>query len=187
MSSTNSCAYKPKKILTQLKAEKCKVGTYYHPTEFTFRSGACPKGSSLKKGYYRNEYIKKDGTLVAKTYVDPTCIKNKGLPGKTIEGHKPIIIKNKNMLHRHGYSTKNNSKKRFDALINSAKNETYKSTVLQLSALKTLTKRTDPEHSHIYDEDMKKLKEWRKLNPDLYKKSNNNSGKINNSKNIKNK
>jgi hypothetical protein len=167
--SDKACIYKPKKILTQSQAEKCEIGTYYHPTEFTFRSGACPKGSSLKRGYYRNEYSKKDGTHLKRTYVDPTCIKNKGLPGKTLNDHKPILIKNKELLHKHGYSTKNNSKKRFDALLNSAKNETYKSTVLHLSALRTLTKRSDPVHSQIYDEDMKRLKEWRKLNPDLYK------------------
>jgi len=169
MSNKSSCVYKPKKILTQIQAEKCDIGSYYHPTEFTFRSGACPKESSLKKGYYRNSYTKKNGTVVKGTYVDPVCVENKGLPGKTIENHKPIIIKNKNMLHKHGYSTKNNSKKRLQSLLNAAKNESYKSTVLHLSALKTLTKRSDPEHSRIYDEDMKQLKIWRKLNPELYK------------------
>ena len=91
------------------------------------------------------------------------------MPGKTIEGHKPIVIKNKDMLHKHGYSSKDNSKKRFNALLDAAKDETYKSTVLHLSALKTLTKRSDPLHSQIYDKDMKKLREWRKLNPTLYK------------------
>jgi hypothetical protein len=184
--SNKTCVYKPKKILTQIQAEKCDIGTYYHPTEFTFRSGACPKGSSLKKGYYRNTYTRKDGTVVNGTYVDPVCIENKGLPGKTIEGHKQIVIKNKDMLHKHGYSSKDNSKKRFNALLDTAKNETYKSTVLHLSALKTLTKRSDLLHSQIYDEDMKKLREWRKLNPTLYKTPRKNE-KLNNKNNISKK
>jgi hypothetical protein len=41
--------YKSKVVLTEKQATKEPVGSYYHPTEKTFRSGACPVGMTLKK------------------------------------------------------------------------------------------------------------------------------------------
>ena len=63
-SKSNKCPITPRKILTERQATKEKVGTFYHPTTKTFRSGACPIGSELKKGYKRKPYNKKNGTHV---------------------------------------------------------------------------------------------------------------------------
>ena len=47
----------------------------------------------------------------------------------------------------------------------------YTSVIRRLINLRTLTKNSDKIHSKIYNEDIQKLRLWRKKNPDLYKKS----------------
>ena len=39
------------KVLTPKKAMKEKVGSFYHPTEKTYRTVLCPEGEILKKSY----------------------------------------------------------------------------------------------------------------------------------------
>jgi len=48
---------KKKKILTEQQAKKQPIGSFYHPTKKTIRTGACPIGFDLKKGYERKAYI----------------------------------------------------------------------------------------------------------------------------------
>ena len=162
------CPY-PAKAVRQKTAEKKPVGTFYHPTEKTYRDGKCSCGYISKKGYKRHAYDKKDGTHVKHTYVRRTCIPNKGTPGKVLDAFKPIHLEEKNSLKPYNYKTSNNADTRFNKLLAAAKELSYRTVVLRLSQLRTLTKSTDPEHSAIYDEDMKRLKEWRKENPYLYK------------------
>ena len=175
--------YQPKhlndhtKILTEKQAKKKPVGTFYHPTEETYRTGACPEGFELRKGYERKAYTKKDGTLINKTYVGPTCIKDKGLPGKRIEEFKPIKLNKKTSLEPYGYNTKLNGDSRFNSLLKAVSELSYATVVHRLNAINNLIKRIDPVHSKIYEEDLRRLKEWRLENPDLYKK--NNMNKIN--------
>jgi len=166
----NSCPYKSAKVLTEKQAKKEPVGSFYHPTEETYRSGACPIGKSLKKGYQRKMYIKKDGTKIASAYVDPICIPNKGLPGKTIKEHKIVKLSKKDELKPYGYSTHLNIDKRFESLLKAIEDLSYKTVVLRLSVLRTYHRNDiDKKYWNIYNEDMKKLKEWRDKNPDLYK------------------
>ena len=73
-----------KEILTEKQALEKPIGSYYHPSENTWRSGACPEGEILKKGYKRKSYKTKTGKIVPEKYIDPICIKDKGSKGKTM-------------------------------------------------------------------------------------------------------
>ena len=189
MSNTNF-PYKPKVVLTEKQASKEPVGSFYHPTEKTFRSGACPIGMTLKKGYHRKEYIKMNGTVIENTNVDPVCVKNKGLPGKVLKEYKVIKITNKEDFKPYGYSTSNNSNSRFKSLLEACKVLSYGTVVRKLNALKIYLKNRTDEKSlrlyNIFSEDIKMLQAWRIKNPDLYKKKmnkkNNNLMKNNNKK-----
>jgi hypothetical protein len=161
------------KILTEKQAAKKPIGSFYHPTEHTYRSGACPEGYNLKKGYKREAYNKKDGTHVQETYVDPICVKNKGLPGKLMSHYKPIHLNKKGSLEPFGYSTSLSADKRFECLLNAMKILSYRTVILRINALHTLTKKSDSKHAEIYKEDFNRLRQWRKENPDLYKNKNN--------------
>ena len=83
-----------KEILTEKQALKKPIGSYYHPDENTWRSGACPKGEILKKGYKRKSYVTKTGKVIPETYVNSICVKDKGKAGKKIKNklinNKPI-------------------------------------------------------------------------------------------------
>ena len=170
---SNSCPYNPRKVLTEKQAKKEKVGSFYHPTDKTFRTGACPEGYNLKKGYHRKSYIKKDGTIVKNTNVDPICIKNRGLPGKLLKEYKKIEISEKNSFKPFNYNTKDNSNKRHKSLLKASKELSYGTVVRKLTALRTYRKDATSEAEkkmyNIFDEDIKKLKIWREKNPDLYK------------------
>ena len=78
---------KRKKILTKKQALEKKVGSYYHPKKDKWRSGACPLGKELKKGYYKKSYKTKKGSTVKSTYVDPVCVKVKGMKGKNVKNN----------------------------------------------------------------------------------------------------
>jgi hypothetical protein len=175
MTQNNSCPYNPK-VVRQKTAKKEPIGSFYHPTEKTYRDGKCPCGFVSKKGYQRHAYDKKDGTHVKHTYVHRTCIPNKGTPGKVLDKFKPFHLEEKNSLKPYNYKTTNNGDTRFKKLLSACKELSYRTVVLRLSQLRTLTKMSDPKHSAIYDEDMKRLKEWRIENPNLYKPVNGNEG-----------
>jgi hypothetical protein len=171
------CNYKPRKILTSKQAEKKPVGSFYHPTNKTVRSGACPVGFELRKGYERKPY-KKGSKLIKSTYVEPVCVKDKGLPGKLLPEYKTISLDQSHVLSKYGYSTKLDNNERHETLLEASKDLTYKSVITRLVALRTLTKKTDPEHSNIYNTNIKKLQEWRTKNPELYKKKGNVSNSL---------
>ena len=168
-----------KGIKRQKTAKKDNVGTYYHPTEKTYRDGKCPEGMVTKRGYYRHAYDKKDGKHVKHTYVHESCVPNKGIPGKIFDNMKPIHLDEKNSFKSYNYKTSNDPEIRFKKLLKAAEDLSYRSVVLRLSQLKTLTKDSNHEHSLIYDEDIMKLREWRKKNPNVYKNKKVNSKEIN--------
>ena len=169
----NSCPYVPRKVLTEKQAKKQPVGSFYHPTEKTYRSGACPIGYNLRKGYHKKGYIKKDGKIVKNTNVDPICIKNKGSPGKLLSEFKTIVINEKNSFKPYGYSTSNNSNSRFKSLLEAVKVLSYKTVLRKLVALRTYHKNSNNEVNiklfNIFDIDIHMLQKWRYENPDLYK------------------
>merc|ERR1712065_9224 len=80
-----------KKLKTQKQALKEPLGTYYHPTKNTYRTGICEIGKVLRKGYTKKVKNKN-------IYVDPVCIKNKGKPGILInKKNKSKVKENKKM------------------------------------------------------------------------------------------
>lgn len=171
---SNSCPYKPRKVLTEKQAKKQPVGSFYHPTETTFRSGACPEGFDLRKGYQKKSYERKDGIRIKGTYVDPICVKNKGLPGKLTREASTIHMDEEHSYKPLGYKTTNNSKTRHNLLLDSVKELSYATVLRKLSALKLFHSKENntknQELSKIIGTDIDMLKEWRKENPDLYKK-----------------
>ena len=136
--------------------EGCKVPT------------SCPKGEILREGYIRNRYVKNGKKLsVKKTLVAPGCIKNRGSPGK---GPKLIVLNDKeHLLSDFGYYNVKDltEKQRHSRLRKLLKHVTekhdevkaYNYLIRALTARSTLTKKTSPESSGIFEAD----KEWAML------------------------
>jgi hypothetical protein len=61
----------------------------------------CPPGQILKSGYNRKPYTRLDGTTVRGSFVQPTCIEDRGKPGK---GPKLIPVGGDVHLSQYGYS-----------------------------------------------------------------------------------
>ena len=164
--SEKNYPYKSKVVLTEKQASKEPVGSYYHPTEKTFRSGACPVGMTLKKGYHRKGYMKMNGTVINNTNVDPVCVKNKGLPGK-------LLKKDKEDFKEFGYLTTDNNNTRFKSLLEACKVLSYGNVIRKLNSLKKRSSKKDDNKSiklyNIYSSDILILQKWRLKNPDLYK------------------
>jgi hypothetical protein len=154
-----------KKVVRQKTAEKEPVGSFYHPTEKTFRNGKCPVDYVSKKGYKRHSYEKKDGTHVKHTYVHQTCVPNKGTPGKVLNKYKKIHLEKKSSLEHYKYKTSYTPETRIKKLKDASKEMGTKIVLDRLLDLMILTKKSDPTHSLIYEEDMKRLKKWLDKNP----------------------
>ena len=158
-----------KKVLTPKQAMKKRVGSYYHPTQGTYHTGVCKKGYELRESYVKKGYTRKNGVYINKTTVSASCVKNKGKPGKTANQYKVIPKLNpKNSLKEFDYSTNNNANKRFESLMKAIKKMSYRTVVLRLSAIRTLSKSNEAKYK-IFNNDIKKLQDWRKKNPNLYK------------------
>jgi hypothetical protein len=148
------------KILTPKQAEKKRIGSFYHPTKETYRTGVCPKGEILK-----NSYTKKNGTKV-----DQSCIKNSGLPGKVFDKYKVIKLKKTGVLKEFGYTTKLSAKERLNSLLKAVKALNYREVALRISALRTLHKNDENQkYYNIFNKDLEGLKKWRVAHPNLYK------------------
>lgn len=167
--------YKPQKVLTEKQALKEPVGSFYHPTEKTIRTGICPKGFIEKNHYHRHSYQKKNGKHINETNVGTYCARNKGMPGKILPEFKVLPKLEKNALKKYGYSTTLNAEARHKSLLNAAKNLTYSSVTRRLVVLRSYNKTANKKHAQIYNEDIKKLQAWRKENPNLYKRKSSNS------------
>jgi hypothetical protein len=164
--SEKNYPYKSKVVLTEKQATKEPVGSYYHPTEKTFRSGACPVGMTLQKGYHRKGYMKMNGTVINNTNVDPVCVKNKGLPGK-------LLKKEQHDFKEFGYLTSSNNNSRFKSLLEACVVLSYGNVIRKLNSLKKRYSKKEDNKSiklyNIYSSDILMLQKWRLKNPDLYK------------------
>ena len=113
-------------------------------------NGTCKKGQILRTGY---EYTKKNTNKTVK--VKPTCIEDKGKPGK---GPKLIIIPKEDigLLDKYNYTLKNNYEERIKSL-KKANKELSKLKVLRyINALRTLQKSNEKYYNKL-DRDMKWL------------------------------
>lgn len=74
----------------------------------------CKKGEILREGYTRKSYTRKDGSKVKSTYVSPSCVQDRGKPGK---GPKTLPKPDPNVhLRDYGYSVNKNAGQRQRAL-----------------------------------------------------------------------
>lgn len=78
-----------KNVKKMCEEEGCKI------------ESSCPKGEILRAAYKREAYTRKNGSHVDSTIVAPSCIKNRGAPGK---GRRQIVLNPEDdILSFHGY------------------------------------------------------------------------------------
>jgi hypothetical protein len=112
---------------------------------------SCKRGEILREGYKRKAYTRSDGTRVKATYVPPTCIKDKGKPGKG----KKLFTLEKGTLSKFGYSLDKKAEVRRKALDKAVKEIGYLPVIRKLNAVAILQKNTNPVNSRKfrYDKD----------------------------------
>lgn len=109
----------------------------------------CHKGQTLKHAYLRKSYIRKNGTVVAESYIPSKCIKKKYVYTKQ------IILK-KGTLGKHGYHN-------IKSLTNKKRHDALKKAIKELGALSVMRKinilmifsRKNKELSGLYEKDKK--------------------------------
>lgn len=112
-----------------------------------------------RKAYKRKEYVKSNGTVVPATHVSsswvpPTCIKDKGKPGK---GKKILPTPNDKMhLTFYGYSIYAPKKKRHTALIAAAKDNNILEVIRRVNLIRNLN--ADTNAKKIFKEDLDYMK-----------------------------
>lgn len=131
----------------------------------------CPKGEILRAAYVRRPYRRENGTKVEGAIVPPSCITDRGAPGK---GEKKIVLDPTNHIG-HGYENIDNKSEsqRHRALMRAFRaleevegpRNAYGTLIKMLIARANLTHRTQPHSSKIMKDDQewlsKKLKEWK--------------------------
>ena len=124
----------------------------------------CKSEEIIREGYYRKPYTKKNGNKVKGLWIKPSCIKDRGLPGKGFLLKKDSKLQKpgygigplkKDILKQYGYSTKVGVRKRHQALSLAVKNYKALAIFRRLNAVRVLTKRTNPQASETFLEDMK--------------------------------
>ena len=120
----------------------------------------CPPGMIVRDGYTRKGFTRKTGTRVATIRVPSSCIKSRGLPGKTKDLYKDgkgIGPLKKGELGEHGYHNVKELgvRKRRLALRPAIAEFTALSIFRKLGAIRTYLKRTSPDASRIYLEDQR--------------------------------
>lgn len=120
----------------------------------------CPKGYIVRNGYSRKTFLRKNGTKIKRKYVKAKCIKSRGGPGKTSLRFKDgsgIPPLKRGELGKHGYKKVKTltNKQRHDALDSAIREYGSKKIFSKLGALRTYQKRTSPEVSKLFADNMK--------------------------------
>ena len=120
----------------------------------------CQKGFIVRNGYLRKGYTRKNGTKIKKTHIKAKCIKSRGGPGKTslrFKNGKGIPPLKRGELGKHGYKKIKTLgvRKRHKALSLAIKEYGSKKIFGKLGALRTYQKRTSPEISKLFTDNMK--------------------------------
>jgi len=118
-------------------------------------SNNCQSGQIQKVGY---SYVKKSSKKTVK--VKPTCIEDKGNPGK---GPKLITIpsEDEGILGKYGYRLKDSHQNRIKALKKAFKENSHLKILRHLNAIRTLQKSNEKMYNKL-DKDMKWLQEYYK-------------------------
>jgi Family of unknown function (DUF5771) len=108
--------------------------------------GTCPPGQIMRKGYRR----RKSGT-----YVKPSCIKDRGAPGK---GPKLFNVTHPGILTNMGYHTYESMGLRHSAIERAVKKSGYAEIFKALNNLRLWNKRVNPELSFKASRDINYLR-----------------------------
>lgn len=138
-----------KDIKEMCEEEGCKIPT------------SCPKGQILRAAYKREAYTRSDGTRVHSTLVAPSCIEDRGAPGK---GRKEWILRDfDHVLSQHGYEdVKNKSEIARHRALNKVlkaladkhgERQSYITAIKELVARANYQIRTNPHVSKIFKDD----------------------------------
>jgi len=138
-----------KKIKEMCAEEGCKI------------PNSCPKGEILRAAYKREAYTRNNGTRVHATLVAPSCIKDRGAPGK---GAKEWILRDfDHVLSEHGYhDVKEKSEIARHRALNKAlkalaekhgERQSYITAIKELVARANYQIRTNPLVSKIFKDD----------------------------------
>lgn len=111
---------------------------------------SCSEGKIKRSGYSRKAYTRSDGKLVRATRVPPTCIQDRGLPGK---GPKIIPKLRKGTLSP--YHVDLTIKARHDALRKVVKRSSALTVFRKLGAVAIMLKNTSPEAASILKKDQR--------------------------------
>ena len=97
----------------------------------------CPEGQIRRKAYTR-----KDGT-----FVKSTCVKDRGLPGKTPLKRRSLPIPVKGALGKYGYSNiaKTLARDRREALLKGVKDTDYATIIRRINLIANYNKNSNPE------------------------------------------
>ena len=145
------------------RSKTTPCGHYEVINRTTGKCKPCSKGHIVRKSYYRT--IK--GKSKKKTYVHESCIKSRGLPGKTSLKYIRDDGKNvgigplkKGELGKYGYHNINHltKKDRHKMLTEAVKEYGAPKLVRKLGALRTYLKNTAPRASKIFYEDQRWLR-----------------------------
>jgi hypothetical protein len=111
-------------------------------------SSKCSKGYIERVGY---DYIRK--STQKKVHVEPTCIKDRGNPGK---GPKLIQMPSADVgiLSKYGYNLKESHEKRVSAIKKAIKDNSELKVLRHINALRTLQKSNEKYYNKL-DKDMK--------------------------------
>jgi Family of unknown function (DUF5771) len=138
----------------------------------------CPPGKIERHGYVRRfgKSILNKGYTVKRThgkeyriypekssvYVKPSCVKDRGLPGTVApgQGFGPL---RRGELKKHGYVFKEPEHERHEALNKAVKEFGPLGVFHKLDAIAKLAKRTAPEASKVFKEDLKWLMSKHKI------------------------
>ena len=104
----------------------------------------------VRKGYVRQPYVRKSGTLVKAAVVKSGKISKLGLPGPR---HRVIPKLHKGLLSDLGYSAKASKKSRYEALGKAVKAYGALSVSKKLNAVYVLNRNTNPKVAEIFHND----------------------------------
>lgn len=140
-----------RKSLKKKKEIHKKLSKKYKTT-----SKKCSKGKILRRGYIRRS---KKGKKIE---VPPTCVKDTGKPGRTLDSKKIPVLLDKNFLGKFGYKDVKymSTQDRRAALKKAAKKEKSLSIYRRLILFATLSKAKDKKFAKIVRADA----EWLKKN-----------------------
>jgi hypothetical protein len=118
-------------------------------------SKKCGPGEILRKGFKRNKFTRKDGTVVPTSYVPPTCVPDFGKVGR---GRKTLPPPD-NLIHlsAYGYSIHKPDSVRKEALRAAAKDYDVLPVLRRLNLLRNY--QAIPENKEIFSRDVEFMKD----------------------------